>query len=362
MCKEGGGGLPLIDFPNVNEDNRASVRSVRQSLSFAGGSMSREHIDHRDLAVFGETHVNLKREVASKYREQVNNLRKRLEQRLKEDPEFRLRRMLLSGSLAKGTALRSLNDIDVALYILQEDRPTDKRAFKEFIDWLANTLRELYPNIEPSQIRPQKHSVRISFRNGLDVDIVPIAYDGNQEWDGYLYTVGTDRWLKTNIPKQLEFIRKRKRAHPQHFAQVVRFLKYWIKEIKKRDESFTFKSFLVELTLAYLADRNEIKIDDYVEALAGYFNFIVTGGLDGIIAFDDYYQRDEVHDDNKPMRIFDPVNPGNNASGTYTSVNKAAIVREASEAADAVDAALYATTKSETIRYWQKIFGPSFGG
>ena len=268
--------------------------------------------------------------------------------------------MLLSGSLAKGTALRSLNDIDVALYVMQENPPSD---MPEFIDWLVETLRNLYPNMKPSQITPQRHSVCISFRgSGLDVDIVPISYDGNQEWDGYLYPIDTGEWLMTNIPKHLEFIRKRKNEHQQHFAQAVRLLKYWVKEVKKRDENFRFKSFLVELVLAHLTDSNKIKLDDYVEAMADYFNFIVTGGLNDIIVFDDYYPMNKAKDDGQPVRIFDPVNCENNASKTYTSENKETIINTASDAADAVDAALYATTKGETVRYWQKVFGPSFGG
>ena len=135
----------------------------------------------------------------------------------------------------------------------------------------------------------------------------------------------------TNIPKHLEFIQKRKSTNPQHFAQIVRLLKYWVKEIKKGDENFRFKSFLVELILAHIADRKKIAVDDYVEALADYFNFIVAGGVDKLIAFDDYYEPHKVKDDNKPMRIFDPVNPKNNAARDYEQVNKDALVDAAGE-------------------------------
>ena len=322
--------------------------------------MTIEHINHKNIADFADSHVNLKREDRSKYTQQVNDLRKRLSDRLEEDSGFKLKKMLLSGSLAKGTALKSINDIDVALYVLQNYPPTD---MPEFINWLVDTLRSLYPQMNPSQITPQNYSVRISFRGtGLDVDIVPISYDGNQEWDGYLYSASTGDWLMTNILKHLEFIRARKGQHPTHFAQVVRLLKFWVKEIKKRDESFKFKSFLIELILAHLADKREIELTDYVEALVGYFNFIVTGGLDNIILFDDYYHPSQITDDGKPMRIFDPVNPENNAARDYQQMNKKALVDAAGEAADAIDAALYATTKGETVRYWQKIFGSSFGG
>ena len=51
--------------------------------------------------------------------------------------------MLLSGSLAKGTALRSLNDIDVACYISGADVPSD---VTELLEYLVKRLRKAFPN------------------------------------------------------------------------------------------------------------------------------------------------------------------------------------------------------------------------
>ena len=45
---------------------------------------------------------------------------------------------------------------------------------------------------------------------------------------------------------------------------------------------------------------------------------------------------------------------------SYTTANADAIVDAALEAGDAIDAALAAPTKQETVRYWQKVFGPAF--
>ena len=83
--------------------------------------MTTEHINHGDIVRFADEQVNLKREYAQKYREQVNRLREKLEEHIKNNPDTQLRRMLLSGSLAKGTSLKRLNDIDVALYVKQDN-------------------------------------------------------------------------------------------------------------------------------------------------------------------------------------------------------------------------------------------------
>ena len=321
--------------------------------------MSNNYITHREIAEFADNRVNLKRDDAKKYREQTNTLREKLKDKLEEDSDFQLRRMLLSGSLAKHTSLKSLNDIDVALYVLQHNPPQD---MPRFLDDLVHALATLYPNKDPSDIVKQEHSVRISYRGtGLDVDLVPIAYDGNNEWNGHLYSSRSGQWVMTNIDKHLCFINKRKQAHPTNYIQVIRLLKYWVNEMKKKDDNFRCKSFLIELIVAHLADNGKIQLDNYVEALADFFNFIVRDELDDVIAFDDYSQAPDSRCSD-PIRVFDPVNGENNAASGYKQRHKKFIIDAAGIAADAVDSALYAPTKGEAIRYWRKIFGSSFGG
>lgn len=322
--------------------------------------MSKEHIDHRQIQNFADSYVNLKREDAAKYREQVARLRKDLDNKLESDSDFQLKKMLLSGSLAKGTALKNLNDIDVAIYVLQDNPPAD---MPKFLRELVNILRNLYANMDPSQIVQQDHSVRISFKGtGLDVDIVPIAYDGNEKWDGHLFSTNKNSWLLTNIRKHINFIKERKMNNPDDFTQVARLLKFWIKEVKKRDANFRFKSFMLELILAHLSDRKRINYDNYIDAMADFLNFIVKGGLNEMIVFNDYYSSSQAEHDGRPICIYDPVNIENNVAEDYSLADKEHILHVAGEAADAIDAALYAPTKSETIRYWQKVFGSSFGG
>ena len=87
--------------------------------------MARQHVDHGDIANFAQEKVNLPKDKADEYRAQARRLREKLDGYLDEHPDFTLKRMMLSGSLAKGTALRSLNDIDVACYISGADAPGD---------------------------------------------------------------------------------------------------------------------------------------------------------------------------------------------------------------------------------------------
>jgi len=319
--------------------------------------VSRLHVDHKDLVRFAEDKVNLPRDKAEEYRAQARRLREKLEGYLAEHPDFTLKKMMLSGSLAKGTALRSLNDIDVACYISGASAPSDTAALLEY---LAERLRKAFPNFSPDQVKPQTYSVTVSFKgSGLDVDIVPILYAGDPQWYGNLVSQEDGSFLNTSIPLHLDFARTRKAAQPTHFAQVVRLAKYWTRNMKRERDGFRFKSFMVELVLAHLADGGA-DLSDYPEALQHFFTYIARSDFRERIAFSDYHALNQVGIFNEPVQIIDPVNPKNNVSRLYTAEEADAIVAAALDAGDALDAALAAPTKQETIYYWQKIFGSSF--
>lgn len=319
--------------------------------------MSKEHVSHSDIRKFAEERVNLPKAKADEYREQVRRLRDKLESYLGEHPSFSLRRMMLSGSLAKGTALRSLNDIDLACYVSGESAPSN---IYELLDYLAERLRAAFPNFSHDQVQPQTYSVTVSFRgSGLDIDVVPIIYRGDPDWYGDLVSQDDGTFLRTCIPRHIEFIRKRKMAHPSHFSQVVRLAKFWVSNMKRERDGFRFKSFMVELVMAHLADQG-LDFSDYPEALQHFFTYIANTDLVERIVFDDYYRLTSVGSFADSVQMIDPVNEKNNAARLYTAQGAKMIVDAAMDAGDAIDAALFATTKQETVRYWQMVFGPTF--
>lgn len=321
--------------------------------------MSRTHIDHADIVRFADDRINLPRDKASEYRAQVRRLREKLEAYISEHPDFSLRKMLLSGSLAKGTALRSLNDIDVAMYVSGSDAPKDVQAL---LDYLAEKLRKAFPNFSADQVQPQTYSVTVSFRGtGLDVDIVPVLYSGDPEWRGNLISQDDGSFLETSIPLHLDFIRKRKTAQAIHFAQVVRLVKFWARRMKQEREGFRFKSFMIELILAKLSDSGT-DFSDYPNAMQAFFTYVARSGLRERIVFNDHYPASDAAKVSDVVQIFDPINPSNNVAKLYTQGQADAIIDAALDAGDAIDAALAAPTKELTVRYWQKVFGTSFQG
>lgn len=319
--------------------------------------MSREHVDHKEIAQFAKEKVNLPKPKADEYREQANRVKEKLEMYLSEHPDFTLRRIMLSGSLAKGTSLKSLNDIDMACYISGPDVP---KEIGKLLDYLAERLRKAFPNFSPDQVQPKTYCVTVSFKGtGLDVDVVPVLYDGDPHWHGNLVSQEDGSYLETCIPRHLEFIRVRKLKQSVHFAQVIRLAKYWVRNMKNERTEFKFKSFMVELIMAKMLDDGK-DFSDYPEALQHFFTYIANCNLEELVYFTDYYPKSNIPIHTERIKIIDPVNEKNNAAKLYTQQQAEAIVEAAIDAGDAIDAALTATTKQDTIYYWQKVFGPSF--
>jgi hypothetical protein len=319
--------------------------------------MSRDHVGHREIAQFATDRVNLPKAKADEYRAQARRLREKLEGYLNEHPDFTLRKMLISGSLAKGTALRSLNDIDVACYVSGADAPRD---VDKLLNYIAERLRKAFPNFTPDQVQPQTYSISVSFKGtGLDVDIVPILYSEDPQWYGDLVSQEDGSFLKTSIPLHLDFASKRKKAQDIHFAQVVRLVKFWARRLKNEDPNFRFKSFMIEMILAKLCDDG-LDLSDYSEALQHFFTYVAKSNMRERIVFPDYYAASSVGSLADTVQIIDPVNAENNVARLYTPSNADAIVDAALDAGDAIDSALAAPTKQETVAYWQKVFGSTF--
>ena len=319
--------------------------------------LTRQHVDHGDIVKFAQDSVNLPKDKAMIFRTQARRIREKLDVYLSENPDFDLKKILLSGSIAKGTALQSINDIDLACYIGGADTPRDVIAL---LDYLSECLRTAFPNFSPDQVSSKTYSVTVTFQGTeLDVDVVPILYDGNSQWYGKLVSQDDGSFLETNIPLHLEFINKRKASQEQHFSQMVRLVKFWARRMKKERPDFRFKSFMIEMILSHLCDQG-LNLSDYPDALQHFFTYVARTDMQDKIIFTDYYPEKKVEQFSDPIQVIDPVNPKNNVASLYTHANATAIVDAALEAGDAIDAALAAPTKQETVRYWQNVFGHSF--
>jgi len=321
-------------------------------------SAKSHYITNADLKAFAAKRINLSKDEASDGRTRVRFLRERLENHINDNPGFSLVKMLHAGSVAKGTALANLNDMDVAVYVRSEDVGDE-----DLVLWMTERLREVYGNtINPDAVQPGTHCSTITFASGFSVDVVPVLYEGDEDDKGHLVAQDTGERLLTSIPLHLEFIRTRKGQHPDNLAQVIRYLKWWARLQKRANMSFKFKSFMAELIIAHLADTG-MDFSDHTAALSDVFEYIVDSRLTRRIWFKDYYGGKELPPPSgKPIEILDPVNPRNNVAHRYTQHDLDQIVQAAEEAHDAITESGFATSKGQAIDCWQVVFGTTFRG
>lgn len=314
-------------------------------------------ISHTDLGEFGQGKVNLPRDRVYLYREQVSNLRVRLERHIDLHPDFDLVKIRESGSLPKGTALRSASDMDLAVYV---ERARAPERNPDLVGWMLGRLKEAYSFLDASQFSCDDTTVKISYRgNGIDVEMVPVLYDGDKDDYGELILRRSGRRVRTSIPKHIEFIRLRKMRSPTHFAQMVRFLKYW-RNVQARSKELALSSFAVELLFSW-AVENGVNPSDYPSALEAFFATVVKTGLRERIAFSDNYASSALpRTRSAVVEIFDPVNANNNVTADLTEPDRAAIVEAAHDALDDITLARTAASKESAIGYWRSLFGPEF--
>jgi tRNA nucleotidyltransferase (CCA-adding enzyme) len=315
-------------------------------------------ISQGDIATFAADKVNLRSEDAEIYREQVRNLREHLDRYIAENPNVGLAKMLLSGSLAKGTALRTINDADVALYVKGKSAPQDLASL---LQWLVERLRTTYHQIPAHRIYIDDPCIVISFAGtGLDIEIAPILYLGEPDWRGYLWDRSSGKKILTSIPLHLDFIRRRKQAQPTDFAQIVRFVKWWIRQHEVDTYGFTMRSFAVELILAKLCDQG-VQFEDYHSGLERFFTYVQNTGLKERISFTDNYSSSQLPAAGSAVvEIFDPVNPENNVADDMTELTRRKLVELADKTLDALGYARTAQTKADALECWREVMGASF--
>lgn len=322
-------------------------------------------VTNAHLVTFAETHINLPPDLTQRYRDQAKRVREQLKKFIAEHPDYDLVKMLHSGSLAKGTALRDINDIDTAIYVRASELEDKDNA--GLIAWLLERLQEVYPGFGPDQLIPHDHCVTVVYKTPgyIPVDVVPVLYEGDEENRGYLIRKDGKRVL-TSISLHIKFVQARKQMQPHYYAQFVRLVKWWIAQNKTRYKStgghFRFKSMIAELICAKLIDAG-LDTSNYPEALLAFFGYIVQSELKEPIYFTDYYAASKVNlSGNELMKIFDPVNPENNIASTYTEAERLQIVQEATVALEAIATANHSTTKGEAVAQWQRVLGRSFVG
>lgn len=200
----------------------------------------------------------------------------------------------LSGSYAKGTAVKGGTDIDLFISLSENLNMTLKNIYNNLHTFLKENG---YPNA-----RAQNVSVGIMI-DGIRIDLVPAQRQNPTSQDHSLYRRKADTWTKTNIQRHIQVISQSKRLSE------IRAMKLW-----RNHKGLNFPSFLLELSV--------------IEALR-HSSYIGNGGdlSENIVTVLNYLKTTF-----KTANIIDPANTNNIISDDLTPAEKNSI-SQAAEAA-----------------------------
>jgi hypothetical protein len=145
----------------------------------------------------------------------------------------------LSGSYAKGTALRGPSllpsDLDIDLFLsLSPDTPGP-------LDRLHHSLAHVFRDFSP---QPRNVSLRIRL-DDTNLDLVPARRHPHSS-DHTLWQLRRSTWLRTNIQEQIRFVRR------SGFLDQILALKIW-----RRRHALRFPSFYLELAVIHALSHSD---------------------------------------------------------------------------------------------------------
>lgn len=314
-------------------------------------------IRHTHIAQFAERFVAIPQDQETKCHELFRRMSARLQEYKEAYPESGLVKLILSGPVAKGIALRTTENLDVALYVTDRLAPS---SAGELHAWLLGRLCALFPSMLESPKQPPVPAIAFSLPDTpLPLLLTPVYDDEAPDGGGRQFAKETGQLVRTSIPLRIALFQKRKDAQPVHFARVYCLLEWWAEQ-RRKGPAFHFKSFLIELLCVHLADRGVV-MSDYRAALEAFFSYVVSTQLKERIAFFDYYSPSDLPSPtDAPIEIFDPINPRNNVAVAYDDADRDYFVDAAAASLDAMEAARRATSKKEAVARWRSVLGDSF--
>lgn len=163
----------------------------------------------------------------------------------------------LSGSYAKGTAVRGDADVDIFISMRSNSHPT----LGDMYDSLDNFLKA-----QRYVTRRQNVSIGIT-HNNFQVDLVPGWKQNNQTEDHSIYLRRNGSWTKTNIATHISSV-----VH-SGLAPEITLIKRW------RDfHSLDFPSFYLELaSMTAMSEMRSYGYAERVKAVLRYFQTSLRG-------------------------------------------------------------------------------------
>ena len=305
---------------------------------------------NREMRRFVER-IKLTSDRKKNYANQIDNLKTRVTDAIKEIEGIKLLKVKQAGSWKKGTGLAPYGekplDVDMVFFIEKEKgHEFDAEAIREE---LIDILCTAYPNKAREDFSNGKRTVGVVFRGtGLEVDIVPFIPENSKS------SYGTQPEKKlhsgiltTSVDRQIEFSRRLRRENTE-YTNIVRILKHW-----RNESELELPSFALEMLVAKAIQTGDISgtviVDGAMkiwERLGSRREVKIEFGAKGGVG------------DSRPW-ISDPTNDSNNVVGrvldTWYEVRE-----EAERAFETIMYAREVEGKGRTRDLWKEVMGPRF--
>lgn len=308
-------------------------------------------LSNTELKYYDSNILRLPGAKRTEYHEQVDRLIKELKNSLKSQDAIKITKVVKAGSFAKFTILRKTQedpvDVDIVFYISGEN--VSQESLSTISQKIYDALITLYPNKSVEDFELQRKAATVTFiKSGLNVDVVPVIEDADRVNYGWQFDIHEGTKLHTCAPCQIQFIRDRK-SNDSNFRTLVRLAKKW----RNHAELTHLKSFVIELILAYLLDKNG-NSGSIEERFRQFLLYIAQHGLKEIISFPE--NQGTIPDFNDPVVIIDPVCDTNNVASRLSEAERVEIVAVAQSA---WEQAHYASV-TDDITQWKVLFGARF--
>ncbi|XP_037051002.1 uncharacterized protein LOC119084959 isoform X2 [Bradysia coprophila] len=188
---------------------------------------------------------------------------------IRRDPAFSVNRCILAGSIGKSTSVL-FPDIDAVVLLNNTQHPlTDE--IEAIMDLLKIKASEF--GIEPSSITRSSKTVKLQFKCGIEMDLLPACQFSQDMYSQYLQVLDCIKSYPENFYMyssslaeiQTQFLKNQ--SGPAH--QTIRLLKYWFKGLSL-DVEINGGSYLMEILCAvvfYETDTPKSLVQNFKGAL-----------------------------------------------------------------------------------------------
>jgi hypothetical protein len=257
-------------------------------------------------------------------------------EQLRTDEDFKEahKDTFLSGSYARHTAIRDINDVDVICIVDIDHLITEPEVV---LAWTQSVLRKYYKTT-----KRQGRSVGAQAAKGVWLDIVPATPMTTSDGPLWIPDREAKQWVQTHPKGQINAATDKNKSTNGYYVQVVKLMKFWRDRLPT--ESCRVKSYILES----LVHRTVGSPSSHGAA--------VVNVLEGIESSYGAYR-----DAGMVPVIPDPGYASVNVAKHWEAGDFIDFMSQAKTAAKTARKALDCNNETESRRLWRQIFGATFG-